>query len=90
MIIHYMFMDEAEKGLCSDVSGVQAGPGAELEAGIKSVSYKHDGLVAKPDQQEPDPIIEKVDVELKKPPDNLAKKKLIKAGDKVMKIVELM
>ncbi|KAF7827091.1 zinc finger BED domain-containing protein RICESLEEPER 2-like [Senna tora] len=129
-----IFDCEAEKGSCSDVSSVQAGPGAGLEAGSKveeqsdhtpiillsdeltepstemtnsnpspsshfinpshasehlvdfvptcdagkSESYKHDGPVAKSDRHELDPIIGKVDVELMKPPDNWAKKKLIK------------
>ncbi|KAF7826263.1 uncharacterized protein G2W53_017427 [Senna tora] len=36
----------------------------------KSVNYKHDGLAAKPDGDEPDPIFGKVDVQLKKPLDN--------------------
>ncbi|KAF7839051.1 uncharacterized protein G2W53_007533 [Senna tora] len=42
----------------------------------------------KPYQHKPAPILGKVDVHLKKPPDNWAKKKLIKAGDKVMQIIE--
>ncbi|KAF7843987.1 uncharacterized protein G2W53_000892 [Senna tora] len=53
---------DAEKGSCSDVSGVQARPRAGLEFGRKSVSYKHDGPVAKLDLHEPDPIPGKVDV----------------------------
>ncbi|KAF7839598.1 uncharacterized protein G2W53_008080 [Senna tora] len=121
---------EAEKGSCSDISGVQAEPRAGLEVGSKveeqsdhtsvillsdeltepsteminsnpspssdfinpshasehlvdfvppceagkSVSYKHDGPMAKPDRHECNSIIGKVDVELKKPPNSWAKK----------------
>ncbi|KAF7811932.1 Transposon Ty3-G Gag-Pol polyprotein [Senna tora] len=54
----------------------------------KSVSCEHVGPVAELYQHELDPIPWKVDVQLKKPPDNWANKKFIKVGDKVMKIVE--
>ncbi|KAF7826818.1 uncharacterized protein G2W53_017982 [Senna tora] len=54
----------------------------------KIVSCEHVGPVAELDQHELDPIPGKVDVQLKKPPNNWAKKNFIKAGDKVMKIVE--
>ncbi|KAF7833050.1 Transposon Ty3-G Gag-Pol polyprotein [Senna tora] len=61
---------------------VQTGPGDGLEAGRNSVSCEHVGPVPKLDQHESDPVPGKVDVQLKKPPDNWAKKKFIKAGDK--------
>ncbi|KAF7844091.1 uncharacterized protein G2W53_000996 [Senna tora] len=68
--------------------GVQAGPGIGLEAKRNSVSFKHDGSVAKLDRHEPDSIPGKVEDQLKKPPDNWTKKKVIKADDKVMKVVK--
>ncbi|KAF7821766.1 uncharacterized protein G2W53_027221 [Senna tora] len=61
---------EAEKGSGTNVSGVQAGLGAGLEARRKSVSCEHVGLLAKLDQHKPDPVLGKVNVQLKKPPDN--------------------
>ncbi|KAF7808180.1 Transposon Ty3-G Gag-Pol polyprotein [Senna tora] len=66
---------EAEKGSCSDVSGVQAGLGIGLEAWRKSVGCEHVGPVAELDQHELDPIPGKVDIQLKKPLDDWAKKK---------------
>ncbi|KAF7801974.1 uncharacterized protein G2W53_041085 [Senna tora] len=69
---------KAEKSMSSNVSSVQAGRGVGLEAGRKSVSFKHDGPVAKLDRHEPDLIPGKVDMQLKKPPHNWAKKSLLK------------